>query len=189
MRRVAGFGDDLCRGALCLEPLAWSRWPGERLYTYVAPWMVRSSNPGWCFQVASWRKVPNHVPGGVRAGEAARCLTLLLAAPRRETHRDSRHPRGGGIGNGRTRLPELCRGHRGQGPQPLLLRAAQETSGMARGTSIAGVGHVLLTAAALRVAAPTACEGLDISRTLFSIRRKSPSEWGGYHRRAKGALL
>ena len=23
MRRVAGFGDDLCRGALCLEPLAW----------------------------------------------------------------------------------------------------------------------------------------------------------------------
>ena len=41
---------------LAAEELAWRRWPGERLYTYVAPWMVHSSNPGYCFQVAGWRK-------------------------------------------------------------------------------------------------------------------------------------
>ena len=41
---------------LAAEELAWRRWPGERLYTYVAPWMVRSSNPGYCFQVVGWRK-------------------------------------------------------------------------------------------------------------------------------------
>lgn len=38
------------------EGLAWARWPGERLYTYVAPKMIRSTNPGYCFQAAGWRK-------------------------------------------------------------------------------------------------------------------------------------
>ena len=38
------------------EGLAWSRWPGERLYTYVDPGSVRSSNPGYCFLAAGWRK-------------------------------------------------------------------------------------------------------------------------------------
>lgn len=35
--------------------LAWERWPGQRLYTYVNPRMVRSANPGYCFKVAGWR--------------------------------------------------------------------------------------------------------------------------------------
>jgi hypothetical protein len=38
------------------EQYAWARWPGERLYTYVNGQKVASSNPGYCFQVAGWRK-------------------------------------------------------------------------------------------------------------------------------------
>ena len=38
------------------EGLAWDRWPGERLYTYVNPRMVKSTNPGYCFLMAGWRK-------------------------------------------------------------------------------------------------------------------------------------
>lgn len=36
--------------------VAWRRWPGERLYTYVDPKRVRSSNAGYCFQMAGWRR-------------------------------------------------------------------------------------------------------------------------------------
>lgn len=36
--------------------LAWQRWPGERLYTYVNPRKIRSSNPGYCFLQAGWRR-------------------------------------------------------------------------------------------------------------------------------------
>jgi hypothetical protein len=36
--------------------LAWARWPGERLVTYVDPRAVKSSNPGYCFIKAGWRK-------------------------------------------------------------------------------------------------------------------------------------
>jgi hypothetical protein len=36
--------------------LAWQRWPGQRLYTYVNPRKVKSSNPGCCFLKAGWRK-------------------------------------------------------------------------------------------------------------------------------------
>lgn len=38
------------------DALAWARWPGERHFTYVDPAAVRSSNPGWTFQCAGWRK-------------------------------------------------------------------------------------------------------------------------------------
>ena len=38
------------------EQLAWERWPGERLYTYVNPRKVKSPNPGYCFIVAGWRR-------------------------------------------------------------------------------------------------------------------------------------
>lgn len=34
--------------------LAWVRWSGERLYTYVAPRKIRSTNPGYCFLMAGW---------------------------------------------------------------------------------------------------------------------------------------
>lgn len=38
------------------EQIAWNRWPGERLYTYVNAKRVTSSNPGYCFQMAGWVK-------------------------------------------------------------------------------------------------------------------------------------
>lgn len=37
------------------EQLAWVRWPGERLYTYVNPRAVKSANPGYCYKRAGWR--------------------------------------------------------------------------------------------------------------------------------------
>jgi len=43
--------------------LAWRRWPGERLYTYVDPAAVRSPNPGYCFRMAGWRRC-GQTPGG-----------------------------------------------------------------------------------------------------------------------------
>ncbi len=39
------------------ETWAWDRWPGERLYTYVNPARIRSTNPGYCFKRAGWRTV------------------------------------------------------------------------------------------------------------------------------------
>ena len=38
------------------EELAWRRWPGERLFTYVWPAKVKSVNPGYCFKMAGWRQ-------------------------------------------------------------------------------------------------------------------------------------
>lgn len=35
--------------------LAWQRWPSERLYTYVHPGKIRSTNPGYCFKRAGWQ--------------------------------------------------------------------------------------------------------------------------------------
>lgn len=35
--------------------IAWRRWPGERLYTYVNREMIASPNPGYCFKQAGWR--------------------------------------------------------------------------------------------------------------------------------------
>lgn len=42
---------DLIREAVAL---AWARWPGERLYTYVNP-KHASANPGYCYKLAGWR--------------------------------------------------------------------------------------------------------------------------------------
>lgn len=38
------------------EQIAWKRWPGERLYTYVNPRRIKSTNPGFCFIKAGWRR-------------------------------------------------------------------------------------------------------------------------------------
>ena len=38
------------------EKLAWRRWPNKRLYTYVAPRKIRSTNPGYCFLCAGWMR-------------------------------------------------------------------------------------------------------------------------------------
>lgn len=36
------------------DELAWGRWPGERLFTYVYDEKVKSVNPGYCFKKAGW---------------------------------------------------------------------------------------------------------------------------------------
>jgi len=38
------------------ENWAWGKWPGERLFTFVDPRKVRSTNPGYCFLVAGWHR-------------------------------------------------------------------------------------------------------------------------------------
>jgi len=38
------------------ERHAWARWPGERLYTYVDPGAVKSTNPGYCFKASGWNR-------------------------------------------------------------------------------------------------------------------------------------
>jgi hypothetical protein len=37
--------------------LAFKRWPGQRLYTYVNPRAIKSANPGYCFKVCGWRQI------------------------------------------------------------------------------------------------------------------------------------
>jgi len=44
---------DLIREAMTM---AWERWPGERLYTYVNAARVTSHNPGYCFLCAGWKR-------------------------------------------------------------------------------------------------------------------------------------
>lgn len=44
---------DLIRQA---DAIADHVWPSERHYTYVNPKAVRSTNPGFCFVAAGWRK-------------------------------------------------------------------------------------------------------------------------------------
>lgn len=52
--------------------IAWQRWPGERLYTYVNPRKIQSRNPGYCFKAAGWN----------RCGETKkRKLTILERLP------------------------------------------------------------------------------------------------------------
>jgi hypothetical protein len=39
---------------LAAELIAWRRWPGQRLYTYVDASAIRSRNPGYCYKMAGW---------------------------------------------------------------------------------------------------------------------------------------
>lgn len=55
------------------DELAWSRWPGERHFTYVEDAQVRSANPGYCFLMAGWRRCGRNADGR---------LTLLELLPR-----------------------------------------------------------------------------------------------------------
>ena len=57
---------DLIREAMAI---AWRRWPGQRLYTYVDPAAVASTNPGYCFIAAGWRAA-GYTKGGLRILEA-----------------------------------------------------------------------------------------------------------------------
>jgi hypothetical protein len=48
--------------------LAWTRWPESDLYTYVAPYLIKSTNPGYCFKKSGFEQMP---------GLSARSLILL----------------------------------------------------------------------------------------------------------------
>lgn len=53
-RNESGYrSSDMIREAMTI---AWTRWPGERLYTYVDAAEIRSPNPGYCFKKAGWRR-------------------------------------------------------------------------------------------------------------------------------------
>jgi hypothetical protein len=49
---------DILSSKLILEAevLAYERWGPVRMFTYVDPTAVRSSNPGYCFKCAGWRR-------------------------------------------------------------------------------------------------------------------------------------
>jgi hypothetical protein len=49
------------------EQLALARWPLERLFTFVDPTRIRSTNPGCCFKKAGWS----------RCGTTGRGLVIL----------------------------------------------------------------------------------------------------------------
>ena len=38
------------------EAMAYRRWPGSRFFTYVDASKIKSSNPGYCFLKAGWRR-------------------------------------------------------------------------------------------------------------------------------------
>jgi hypothetical protein len=52
------------------EYMAWERWGRQRLFTYVQPDAITSSNPGYCFKVAGWKHI----------GQSKRGLHLLEKA-------------------------------------------------------------------------------------------------------------
>ncbi len=54
-----------------VEEWAWKRWPGERLYTYVHGCRVVSTNPGYAFRCAGWR----------RCGESGRVIVMECVPP------------------------------------------------------------------------------------------------------------
>lgn len=76
----AVFRNESCRRSSNLiteaDHLADSRWPGERHYTYVSPSKVRSTNPGYCFQVAGWSKC-----GWTKGGHGRERLLILERGP------------------------------------------------------------------------------------------------------------
>lgn len=45
--------------------LAWQRWPHERLFTYVDPRKIKSTNPGYCFLQAGWWRLNGASPKGL----------------------------------------------------------------------------------------------------------------------------
>ena len=47
------------------DQLADERWPNVRHFTYVDPSEVESSNPGYCFLQAGWRRVPGETSRGL----------------------------------------------------------------------------------------------------------------------------
>jgi hypothetical protein len=56
----AVLSSDLIREA---DDLALQRWPDRRHFTYVEDGKIRSSNPGFCFMKAGWKRVGHNKTG------------------------------------------------------------------------------------------------------------------------------
>jgi hypothetical protein len=70
----AGIASDLIRAA---DAIAWERWPGERLYTFVDPARVRHKrDPGRCFLRAGWIHA-----GWTKGGHGKNSLRILECFP------------------------------------------------------------------------------------------------------------
>lgn len=57
--------------------IAWRRWPGWRLFTYVSPSQIRSVNPGACFKHAGWQLVRDEQGAPYRSGRGLLLLEIL----------------------------------------------------------------------------------------------------------------
>jgi hypothetical protein len=73
----AVLSSDLIREA---SELAWKRWPGERLFTYVADAKIRSTNPGACFKKAGWRTCGRNATGKLTILERLPATALEAAS-------------------------------------------------------------------------------------------------------------
>ena len=61
---------DLIRQA---DAIAYFAWPGARHYTYVDQKALRSSNPGFCFMAAGWRRLSGLTGSGKLVLEHTAC--------------------------------------------------------------------------------------------------------------------
>jgi hypothetical protein len=55
--------------------LAWQRWQGERLFTFINPTKIKSTNAGYCFLQAGWTKIPD---------KSSRGLVILELLPHKD---------------------------------------------------------------------------------------------------------
>lgn len=39
------------------EEMAFRKWGPNRLFTYIDPKKIRSTNPGYCFKMAGWKRI------------------------------------------------------------------------------------------------------------------------------------
>lgn len=69
----AGLSSELIKEAV---RLARKKWPSERLFTYVCPSAVKSTQPGFCFRQAGWKIVARNMSKNMSKN------LLLLRAPR-----------------------------------------------------------------------------------------------------------
>lgn len=77
----ATLSSELIREAMAI---AWLRWPGERLYTYVNGAAIESTNPGYCFIQAGWKRAGTtkgglvilEAPGDVDVPAIAPCMEM-----------------------------------------------------------------------------------------------------------------
>lgn len=87
----AGLSSDLIREA---DEIAWEKWPGDRLYTYVDPRKTRHKrDPGRCFLRAGWQRcgitkgglcILEHLPEVQESGKSSSTSAGVLVQSKKE---------------------------------------------------------------------------------------------------------